>query len=258
MLERKVQYQLPKILSFFLVDYSPTATYNTMNVFQERLCAFNPLIWTMSTHLFTPSSNVAAWSNTRFLWLDNASYEAVITITLFQMMPLHMLHHGWILDLHIIPEALCHFPFSSFALVRMCGPTLVHMSVLWFFIVSCALIRERPSISPRDAKSGHPRAEWSLCITWWMNELLIPYNVPVAEDYKYQLGKSVCPGWHIRFSTVTKGKIFITRDAQGTRRVCVRGEHRLMCSLYHGTSHHKDCLKYWALSKKKRKSHKLY
>lgn len=43
-LERKVQYQLPKILSFFLVDYSPTATYNTMNVFQERLCAFNPLI----------------------------------------------------------------------------------------------------------------------------------------------------------------------------------------------------------------------
>lgn len=24
-----------------------------------------------------------------------------------------------------------------------------------------------------------------------MNELLIPYNVPVAEDYKYQLGKSV-------------------------------------------------------------------
>lgn len=103
-----------------------------------------------------------------------------------------------------------------------------HVCVLVFYCLMC-IDRERPSISPRDAKSGHPRAEWSLCITWWMNELLIPYNVPVAEDYKYQLGKSVCPGWHIRFSTVTKGKIFITHDAQGMRRVCVCGANTGWC-----------------------------
>lgn len=54
-----------------------------------------------------------------------------------------------------------------------------------------------------------------------MNELLIPYNVPVAEDYKYRLEKIVCPGCHIRFSTVTKGKILSLVMHKGMKTGCM-------------------------------------
>lgn len=59
-----------------------------------------------------------------------------------------------------------------------------------------------------------------------MNELLTPQNVPVAEDYKYQLGGGLYVLCHIRFSAVVKGKISIARDAQDV----VREDTRLVFS----------------------------
>ena len=133
---RKRRYNISCPRFFFLGCLQP---YSYVQHY-ECLCLLSSYLNDVD-HLFTPSSNVAAWSNTRFLsWLDNTSYEVVITVPEIPMVPFHMLYRGSISDLHIIPEASCHFPFFLFyTCVYVWAHPGAHVCVL-VSIVSCALI----------------------------------------------------------------------------------------------------------------------